>query len=206
MFRFNINNMKEKKRIKKELRILGIDDGPFNKKDKKCLVVATVFRGGNYLDGLLSTKVRVDGTESTTKLIQIIRKTKHLGQLQCIMLDGIALAGFNVIDISKLNKKTKLPVIVIIRRKPNLKKIEKALKRANKKIWKKKMKLLKKAGKVYKLKLKNKRIYFQIAGIKENKAKEIIKVSATHAIIPEPIRIAHIIASGIVLGESRGRA
>ncbi len=203
--------MKEKKRVKKELRILGIDDGPFNKfKDKKCLIVATVFRGGNFMDGLLSTEVRIDGLDSTTKLIKIIKKTRHIGQLQCIMPGGITLAGFNVIDIQKLNKKTKLPVIIIIRRKPDLKKIKRALKRANKNTWKKKMNLMKKAGKIHRLKLKmnkkNKNLYFQIAGIKENKAKEIIKISTTHAIIPEPIRIAHIIASGLVLGESHGRA
>lgn len=199
-----------KNKIKKELRILGVDDGPFNKfKDKKCLVVGTVFRGGNYMDGLLSIKVKVDGMDSTSKLVSIIKKTRHIGQLQCIMIDGISLAGFNIIDINKLNKKTKLPVIVIIRRMPNLKKIEKALKKANKKTWKEKMNLMKKAGRVFKFKIKkmkNKNIYFQTAGIKENIAKEIIKISSTHSMIPEPIRIAHLIASGIVLGESHGRA
>ncbi|UZE94353.1 MAG: DUF99 family protein [Candidatus Pacearchaeota archaeon] len=199
--------MKEREYIKKELRILGIDDGPFNKfRDKECLVIATVFRGGHYMDGLLSTKVKVDGIDSTTKLTKIIRKTKHIGQLQCIMIDGIALAGFNVIDIQKLNKKTKLPVIVIIRRKPNFKKIERALRKANKKTWRKKLKLMEKAGKIYKLRLKNKNLYFQTAGISEKQVREIIRISATHAIMPEPIRIAHLIASGVVLGESRGRS
>lgn len=196
-----------KKHIKKELRILGVDDGPFNKfKNKECLVIATIFRGGSFMDGLLSMKVKVDGSNSTNQLIKIVRKTKHLGQLQCIMTDGIALAGFNVLDIRQINKKTKLPVIVVIRRKPNLKKIKKALKNANKKTYKKKLGLMKKAGKIYKTKIKNKNLYFQIVGIKEKQAKEIIKISATHAIIPEPLRIAHLIASGVVLGESRGRA
>lgn len=193
--------------IKKELRILGIDDAPFNKfKDKQCLVVATVFRGGNYMDGLLSTKVMVDGNDSTKQLIKIVKASKHIEQLQCIMIDGIALAGFNVIDIQELSKKTKLSVIVIIRRMPNLKKIEIALKRADKKTALAKLKLMHKAGKVHNTKLKNKKIYFQTAGISEKQASSIIKISATHAIIPEPIRIAHIIASGIVLGESKGRA
>jgi len=69
--------IKEKKHIKKELRILGIDDGPFNKfRDKTVLVVATVFRGGSYIDGLLSTKVIIDGIDSTNKLIQIVKKNK----------------------------------------------------------------------------------------------------------------------------------
>jgi len=225
---------KEKNKIKKELRILGVDDGPFNKfKDKDCLVVATVFRGGNYMDGLLSTRVEVDGTDSTKKLITMIKKSSNLEQLRCIMLDGIALAGFNVVNIQELSKKTKLPVIVIIRKKPNFKKIISALKKADKRTARKKLEFMKKAGKIYSVEIKrkgkeekvkkaekvkksklkeeflkkiNKKIYFQIAGINEKKASEIIKISATHALIPEPLRIAHIIAAGIVLGESHGKA
>ncbi|MBM3309562.1 MAG: DUF99 family protein, partial [Candidatus Altiarchaeales archaeon] len=48
-------------RIKPEVRILGLDDGPFKQNDKKVLVVGVVFRGGSFLDGVVSTKVRVDG-------------------------------------------------------------------------------------------------------------------------------------------------
>lgn len=196
-----------KRPIKRELRILGIDDGPFNKfRDKECLVVATVFRGGSFMDGLLSVKVRIDGKEATDKLIDLIKKTKHLEQLQCIMINGIALAGFNVIDIQKLSKEAGLPVIVIIKKRPNFKKIKTALKSTDKKTWKERMELMKKAGEIHSIKIKNKIIYFQIAGIKEKYAGEIIKISATHSAVPEPLRIAHLIASGIVLGESRGRA
>ena len=37
-------------------------------------------------------------------------------------------------------------------------------------------------------------------------ARQIIKIAATRGLMPEPIRLAHLIASGIVEGESRGRA
>jgi len=188
------------KTIKKEIRILGIDDAPFDKfRDKKVLVVATVFRGGNYLDGLLSCHVDVDGNDATKKLVDIVKKTRHFEQLRCIMLDGIALGGFNVIDINGLAKATKLPVIVIIKKFPDLKKIENALKKINQE---KKITLLKKAGKIYPCN----KIYFQCAGISKESARKIIKLTATHSLIPEPLRIAHIIASGIALGESHGHA
>lgn len=192
------------RKVKKEVRVLGIDDAPFNKgRDKKVLVVATVFRGGSFLDGLLSCYVQVDGNDATAKLISLIRKTKHLGQLQCVMVNGIALGGFNVIDIKQLSEKTKLPVIVVIRKQPNLDKIKKALKKiksANK------IKLLKKAGKIYKVKIKNKYVYIQVAGLTPELATQIVRLTAVHSLIPEPIRAAHLITSGIVLGESRGRA
>jgi len=199
--------MLEKKKLKKELRILGMDDSPFSKfRDKKCRVVATIFRGGNYMDALLSCFIEVDGFDSTEKIISLVKKSRHIEQLQCIMTKGIALAGFNIIDIQELSKKTKLPVIVMMRKMPNFKRIENALKKANKKTASKKLELIKKAGKIFCLKLKDKKIYFQTAGISEKKASDIIKLSSSHSLIPEPLRISHIIASGIAFGESRGRA
>ena len=49
-------------------------------------------------------------------------------------------------------------------------------------------------------------IYIQFHGIKIEDAIEIVKLSITRSSIPEPIRVAHIIAAGIVTGESHGSA
>jgi len=186
--------------MKKEIRLLGIDDAPFNKfKDKNVLVVGTVFRGGSWLDGVLSTKVKVDGDDSTSKLIEMINKCKFKPQIQCIILDGIAFGGFNIVDVEELNKKTKIPVIIVIRRMPDFEKIKSTLKKLGKE---KKYNLIEKAGEVHKVD----KIYIQINGIALEDAKNILKISCTRSLLPEPIRAAHMIAAGIVLGESRGKA
>ena len=186
--------------LKKEIRIIGIDDSPFRKFQKnKVLVVGTVFRGGLWLDGVLSTKVTIDGNDATKKIISMINKSKFKPQLQCIFLNGIAVAGFNVIDIQELNKKAKLPVIVIIRKNPDIEKIKETLIKIGKKD---KIKLIEEAGPVIPIG----KIYVQLAGIGIEKAKEIIKIACTRSLIPEPIRISHLIASGIIEGESRGKA
>lgn len=196
--------VREKQPVKDEIRIAGIDDSPFKKfYDKKCLIVVTIFRGGNYMDGLLSTYVTVDGEDATEKISNLLKKTRNYEQLNCIMLNGISLAGFNVIDIKELNKKTRLPVIVIIRKMPDLVKIRKAL---NKLKANHKINLIKKAGKIFKIRIKEKNIFMQVSGISPKKASEIVKIATTHSLIPEPIRISHIIASGIRNGESHGRA
>jgi len=186
--------------MKKEIRIIGIDDAPFDKfNDKEVLVVGTIFRGGNFIDGVLSTKAAVDGNDSTDKIAGMINKCKFRPQLKAIILDGIAVGGFNVIDIQQLSRKTKLAVIVVMRNYPDLKKIKDVLKKLKKKD---KIELLKKAGKVHKAG----KIHIQTAGISVEKAKEILKITCTHSYIPEPIRVAHLIASGVTDGESRGRA
>jgi len=187
--------------MKKEIRILGVDDSPFNKfKDKNVLVVGTVYRGGNYMDGLISCYVDVDGSDSTDKLVALIKKTKHRPQLQLIMLKGIALGGFNVIDIKRLSKKTKIPVIIVMKKQPNLEKMRKAIK--NVRNGSEKWQLIERAGKIRKIR----HLFIQSAGVNDKKINEMIKITCIHGKVPEPIRVAHLIASGIVRGESRGRA
>ena len=97
-------------RIKPEIRILGIDDGFFLKGDKETLLVGVVFRGGFWLDGILSTQVAVDGMDATEKIIEMVMSSRY-DDLRVIMLSGITVAGFNTIDITDLNRQTGLPVI-----------------------------------------------------------------------------------------------
>jgi len=188
--------------IKKEIRILGIDDAPFDKlKDRKVLIIGTVYRGGNLMDGVVSTYAEVDGDDATGALIELVKKTKHRPQLQIIMLKGLAVGGFNVIDISLLSKKTRMPVVVVMKEEPNFDKIKKAL--DNVKEGCKKWELIKKAGRIIKVS----HLYVQHAGnISGKELAELLAITCTHGKVPEPIRAAHLIASGVVLGESRGRA
>ena len=186
--------------MKKEVRVLGIDDSPFNKfKDKTCLIVGTFYRGGNFPDGVLSATITVDGDDATQTIIRMVNKSKFKKQLHCIMLDGINMAGFNVIDIKKVYKKTRVPVLVVVRKFPDYKKIKSVLKKIG---VPKRFELLEQAGKP----IKTGKIYIQFAGLTERHAKALVKLTATHSFLPEPIRLAHLIGAGIVKGESKGNA
>lgn len=186
--------------VKKEARILGIDDSPFDKfKDKEVLVIGTFFRGGSSLDGIMTTTAAVDGIDATAKITKMVKKSKFYTQLRAIMLNGIAVGGFNVIDIRKLNNATKIPVVVVMRDYPELGKIKSTLARLG---MKNKIRLIEKAGVIRKVG----NVHVQISGCSLEKAKELLKISCTRSYIPEPIRTAHLIAAGIKLGESKGKA
>ncbi|MEX2739010.1 MAG: DUF99 family protein [Candidatus Wukongarchaeota archaeon] len=192
--------------VKKEIRIVGFDDGPFVPRTKgKVPVIGVVFRGGDYSDGAFKTEVSIDGMDATKALIKLLDKSRHKEQLRVIMLKGISFGGFNMIDISSLYDKTKLPVIVVNRRKPNLEKIKKALKHF--KDFKQRWECVEHAGKIHGMKIeKNKNIYYQFKGLSKEEVEKIIKLSCTRSLIPEPLRIAHLIASALIKGESGGRA
>lgn len=200
----NNTEIKKFRSIKQEIRILGVDDSPFPAHTKEeVMLVGTVFRAGNWLDGVLSTFVNGDGVDATQKISEMVLNSRNMGQLGVIMLDGITFAGFNVVNIRELYEATGIPVIVIMRKCPNFEGIKKALKRFPD--WKDRWANVLEAGEVHRVD-SDESIYMQIQGIKIEDALEIVKLSTTRSAIPEPIRVAHIIAAGIVTGESRGSA
>ena len=102
--------------VKREIRVLGVDDGVFvPQKRGKALIVGVVYRGGLWLDGVMHTEIEVDGLDATEKIASMIKSSPHYAQLRVIMLNGLTFAGFNIVDIKRLYGETGLPVIVVSR-------------------------------------------------------------------------------------------
>jgi len=184
--------------IKPEIRVLGVDDGVFIPHIKGLVpVVGVVFRGGYWLDGVMHAKVGVDGLDATSKIASMILNSPHYKQLRIIMLDGITFAGFNVVDIKKLNMEIKLPVVAVTREKPNLAEIRVALKNLPKS--EERWKAMQSAGEMFEVSTRREgeKIYMQISGIFEEDARRILRLTSTRSSIPEALRVAHLIASGI---------
>ena len=161
--------------IKKEIRIVAWDDGPFDFKSKgKDILVGVIFRGGQFLDGMLKTEVEIDGLDATEKIAESIRKTKHK-DLRVIMLDGITFAGFNCVDIKKIYDETKLSVIVVNRKKPDVESFISSLKKLPH--AEKRIECVKNAGPFYWADVKNKRVCFQCHGIEKDDAAKVARAS-----------------------------
>jgi uncharacterized protein len=190
--------------MKAQIRLLGIDDGPFVFSQEKALLIGVVIRANGYLEGILKREVSIDGLEATDIVIDMINSTHHRQQLKAVLLDGVALGGFNVIDIEKVYTNTRLPVITVTRDQPNLEAIKNALK-AHFKDWEVRFDLMQK-GSLFKCNTQYNPIFIKCAGFSFEQAKEIITLSTIRGVIPEPIRMAHLIASGITRGESYGKA
>lgn len=187
--------------IKQEIRILAFDDSPLI--NPKVMIIGTFFRGGEQLDGILRSEITKDGLDATSTLCKMIKESKYYSQIRIIMLDGVTYAGFNPVDIKLLNDETTLPVIVFMRSCPDFEKIRFALLNLSEK--EKRWNIIKSAGKIYSIEQENP-VFIQICGIDKKSAIQIVRMTSTHSNIPEPLRVAHIIATGIVLGESSGRA
>jgi hypothetical protein len=196
--------MKSGFHIKQEIRVLGIDDSALI--SDAIMIVGAFFRGGDWLDGVMRSEITRDGMDGTDVIIKMVKASKHYGQIRVIMLDGITYGGFNPIDIVRLNEETGIPVIVVMRACPDFEKIEAAVKHLSQP--EERLRIIYRAGRIVKVVTKDASnpVYIQWTGIDKNDARKIVKLTATRSNVPEPIRVAHLIATGIICGESRGKA
>ena len=105
--------------MKKQIRLIGIDDSPFRFTDKYGMVIGAVMRGGEYLECVLRRHIMIDGKDATFVCKDMIKETKHNKQLRAVLLDGVAFGGFNVIDIEEIYDATNIPILTITRDKPD---------------------------------------------------------------------------------------
>jgi len=188
--------IKKFRAIKSEIRVLGVDDGKFLAHSQgRVLVVGAVLRGGCWLDGIMHTSIAIDGCDATEQITLMINNSSHSNQVRLVMLNGITFGGFNVVDINKLNLATNLSVIALMRNKPNLEAIREALNNLPQRD--ERWKMIRAAGTILEVNSKGKKIYMEIAGISEADARKIVELTSTRSLIPEPLRVAHLIASGI---------
>ena len=180
--------------------VVGFDDCPFPPDHPGDVPVVGAVFAELRLEGVLCGRVRRDGVNATRSLINLIGTSKYAKQLQLVLLQGIALAGFNVIDLHELHEQLGMPVLVVVRRAPRLAKVRNALLtrvRGGERKWA----LIERLGPAEPVA----DVYVQRVGLSPHEAEAVIRRLAVHGNIPEPIRTAHLIAGAIGAGQSRGR-
>lgn len=180
--------------------VVGIDDAPFDRRTRGLVGLVGAVFAGTRLDGVLSTRVRRDGADATRAIVRMVGESRFAEHVQAVLLQGVAVAGFNVIDIHGLHEALGMPVLVIARRRPDLDAIREALFRhvaGGRRKWR----LVERAGAMEPVGP----LWMQRAGISRDQAGALVERLAVHGHVPEPLRVAHLIAGGFVRGESRGR-
>jgi uncharacterized protein len=176
------------------------------------------------LDGVLTTHIRRDGADSTRRIVEVVTGSQFRGHARAIMLQGIAVGGFNVVDIHELSAMLELPVVVVMRRHPDLESIRRALfgdqpRAPRVRGARRKWRLIEQAGPIERLDIAGSRrarpsglgdrpqsIWVQRAGISLEASRRLVAATTLHGHLPEPLRLAHLMAGGITTGRSRGRA
>ena len=181
--------------------VIGVDDAPFLREHRGRVLVVAVAYAGLRLEGVLSTHVRRDGADATRAIAARLGDSRFRAHTRLVMFQGIALAGFNVVDIHGLREALGIPVLVVARRPPRLGAMRAAL-LDHVPGGARKWALIEKAGPMEAAA----GVMVQRAGLSLAEASVAIEHLAVNGRIPEPLRVAHLIAGGVTTGQSRGRA
>lgn len=181
--------------------VIGFDDAPFGRDHRGDVLVIGAAYAGDRLSGVISTRVRRDGANAGRAIIEVVRGSRFFSHTKAILFQGIALAGFNVLDIHGIHAALGIPVLVVARRPPGLGAIEEAL-RSRVRGGARKWRLIQRAGAMEPLR----GVMVQRAGLSLDDADRVLARFTVEGRIPEPLRVAHLIAGGVTTGHSRGRA
>lgn len=180
--------------------VIGFDDAPFSRRHRGNVRIVGAVYADTRLEGVLSGFVRRDGRNATRELIRLVSASRFHAHVQLLMTQGIAFAGFNVIDIQALSTALEIPVLVVARHRPDMAAIRDALLHkvpGGERKWQ----LIEQAGPMQPME----GVYVQRVGLSEEEAASVLQRLAINGRMPEPLRTAHLVAGGIETGESRHR-
>lgn len=181
--------------------VIAFDDAPFERTHRGDVLLIGAVCAKTRLDGVLSSWVRRDGRNSTTRMIAMIEQSQFTGHIRAVLLQGIAVAGFNVVDANELHRELQVPVLIVVRHVPNYDSIRRAL-FTRVPGAERKWNLIQKLGKPELIGS----VYVQRVGINPSDTRDLLKATTLHGNLPESLRLAHLIAGGVTTGVSRGRA
>lgn len=171
--------------------VIAFDDAPFARAHRGDVGLVGAVFAGLRLDGVVSGRVRRDGANAARVMASMILRSKFVEHLQLVMLQGIAVAGFNVVDVFALHRETGLPVLVVSKRLPDMHAIRSVLLTripGGARKWR----ILERLGPMERCE----GVYVQRVGLTPEQCASIVRRFAVNGREPEPLRIAHLIASG----------
>lgn len=186
-------------RLGKGIRVAGVDDAPFSKQHDIVNFSIMICQTTRF-EGMLWGELDRDGHNATDAILHSLTTSKFLPQLHAVLLDGIALGGFNVVDLPTLSNRLQLPCITVMRKPPDMSAITSALNHFTD--GADRLALMQQAGTIH----HQAPFYFQAVGCSPTIAAQTLAACTDTGHVPEALRIAHLIGSAIKTGQSSKRA
>ena len=179
------------------LRLVGVEDGSFEPfKQGAWAYLCAVRMVGPKVDEIRIGKVAVDGAEATNVLLGMLRGLDS----DVVLLGGVSFAGFNVVDVRRLNEELHIPVVIYSGVQPDSYSVLAALK-AHFGDWERRWSPIKGLGEVCEVETKEgqPRVYFEVVGASPEWATDVLRGSVGLSRAAECVRVAGVVARGLGL-------
>jgi endonuclease V-like protein UPF0215 family len=170
--------------------VLGIAE-TFKKYSKKSILAGVVMRRDLIIDGMAYATATIGGDDATQSIISMHAMLAR-EDINCILIDGLVISMYNIIDGSQVAGETGLPVIAItFQESDGLEDIIKS----HFGNWEDKITQYQKLGGREKVTLKTgKDLFIRCWCVDQRRALAVLNSFTRQGSIPEPIRVAKIAA------------
>ena len=175
---------------KKGVRVLGIAES-FKTSGNISTLAGVVMRRDLIIDGMMFGYATIEGDDATRSIISMYQSLAR-DDISCIMLDGLVLSMYNIVDGKTIASETGLPIIAITFEDSYG--IEGSI-RHHFRNWQNKLDQYRKLGPREKVLLKTgKNLFIRYWDLNQKKAIAIINSFTLQGAVPEPIRVAKLAA------------
>ena len=177
---------------KKGIRVLGIAES-FRREEEKSVLAGVVMRSDFFIDGVAFAKITVGGMDATEGILHIFESLQR-ADINVTMLNGCVISWFNIVDMKKVYEKLRIPLICVTYEESEG--LEGHIKKHFEEDERdRRIKAYKKLGDRTPMRLRNNyEVLIRFLGMEKSEAGAILKKFTSHGRVPEPLRVARIIA------------
>ena len=188
-----MKSLAEVLRLRRQVRVVGFDDAPFDRTPGSPVNVSGIVCSNTRFEGMMWGEATKDGTDATDVLAELLLAGKFYEQVHAVLIDGLAIGGFNLIDLPQLAERLDRPCVAVMRKHPNLDKVRAVLERFDDAPYR--LRLLERAGPIH----QEGGFVFQVIGERPAVVARALAAVTDQGRVPEPLRLAHLIGAAVKL-------
>lgn len=174
---------------KKAIRGLAISES-FYRDSRESVLAGVVMRRDLIVDGFVFGTVTVSGTDATKAVLEMYQKLNR-SDISYIMLSGLVISMYNIVDIGAVNRSTGLPVIAVTY--GDSEGLDGAIARHfDEAGYQERLAQYRSLGP--RMKISDDPAYVRCAGCTADEAGHLIRSLTADGARPEPLRVAHALA------------
>ena len=144
------------------------------------------------IDGFVFGHAKIEGDDSTESILAMYDKLNRQ-DISFLLISGLIISMYNIVDIKKLSKECNMPVIGVTYEESTG--IEDAIKHHFPNSYESKVKQYRNLGTRIKIELHTGYdLYLRVEGCETGEAKRLLDAFTLQGAIPEPLRVAHLLA------------
>jgi len=184
---------------KKGLRGLAIAES-FKQGDNSSRLAGVVIRRDFIIDGFVFGKCTVEGDDATDAILDMYSKLNR-DDISYIIISGLVISMYNIIDIKKIWEVTKIPVIGVTFEESGG--IEDAIRHHFPNSYDSKLEGYHKLGKRDEITLHTGyKLYLRIEGCVLEEARKFLDLITVQGSVPEPVKVAQLLAKASLSSRS----